>query len=80
MDLLFDRLLMMMKLLLRHAIVDSIPSRDKRFSSSRRHQDLLLWEWWGRGGALFMAVKWLGHKVDHSSPSVAEVRNEIYKR
>jgi len=22
-----------------------------------------------------VAVKWLGHEVDHSSPSVAEVRN-----
>jgi len=60
------------KLLLRHDIVDSIPSRDKRFSSSCRHRDLLLWEWGGRGGALFVAVKWLGH----SSPSGAEIRNE----
>lgn len=30
----------------------------------------------GRGGALFLAVTWLGHEVDHSIPPVAEVRNE----
>jgi len=29
----------------------------------------------GRGGALFVAVKWLGHEFDHSS-SGAEIRNE----